>query len=73
MTTTQHLYNYDTGEILGPATQEQIEASDAAAAKDGDGIGAIMIDTRTGEVVTPGTFAAQDAASNNAARTVYTF
>jgi hypothetical protein len=71
MTTTQHLYNYDTSERLGLATQEQIDASDANASK--GGVGPIMIDTRTGEVLTPGTFAAQDAASNNAARTVYTY
>lgn len=66
-----NLYNYNTSELLGPATQEQIEASDANAAA--GGVGPIMIDTRTGEVLTPDTWAAQEAAFSNATRIVYTY
>jgi hypothetical protein len=68
MTTTQNLYDISTTELLGPATQEQIEASNAA----GD-TGAIMVDLRTGEVLTPGTFIAREAAKHNAARLAYTY
>lgn len=68
MTTKQHLYNYNTSERLGLATQEQIDASDAS-----DDGGAIMVDIRTGEVLTPGTFAAQEAAKSNATCIAYTY
>jgi hypothetical protein len=68
MTTTQNLYDLNTNDLLGLATQEQIDASDAS----GD-TGAIMVDIRTGEVLTPGTWAAQEAAKSNATRLAYTY
>jgi hypothetical protein len=45
---TIYLYDYITGECCGPATDEQITASEATDT------GAILIDTRTGEVLTAG-------------------
>jgi hypothetical protein len=68
MTTTQNLYDLNTTELLGPATQDQIEASNAS----GD-TGAIMVDIRTGEVLTPGTWAAQEASKSNATRLAYIY
>lgn len=46
---TQHLYAFETGEDLGPATPAQIEASDRAAKHD-DGSGVFLIDA-AGNVV----------------------
>lgn len=68
---TANLYDYNTSELLGLATQEQIEASDANASR--GGVGPIMIDIRTGEVLTPGTFGAQEAAKSNATCIAYTY
>ena len=47
------LFDADTGERIGSATEEQIEASDAAAAKDG-GAGIFRVDRTTGAVSTTG-------------------
>lgn len=66
MTPTAHLYDYTTGERLSIATDEQIAASTPAGE-----IGAVLIDTRTGEVITPGSWTATDAASAGTARSVY--
>jgi hypothetical protein len=59
-----HLYDYLTGERLGIATGEQIAASESAGET-----GAIMIDTRTGAVITAGSWAASIA---DGSRTAYT-
>jgi hypothetical protein len=63
---TTHLYDYNTGECCGPATDEQIAASEATDT------GAILIDTRTGEVITAGSWEATDAAYAGATRIVFT-
>lgn len=52
-TTEAHdLYDYETADYIGPATEAQIAASRAAAEKDG-GVGAFIIDS-DGDVVKPG-------------------
>jgi hypothetical protein len=66
MTPTAHLYDYTTGERISVATAEQIAASTAAGE-----VGAILIDTRTGEVITPGSWIATNAATAGTARSVY--
>jgi hypothetical protein len=63
---TIYLYDYNTGECCGPATEEQIAASEATET------GAILIDTRTGEVITAGSWDATDAAYAGATRIVFT-
>jgi hypothetical protein len=63
---TIYLYDYNTGECCGPATDEQITASEATDT------GAILIDTRTGEVMTAGSWDATDAAYAGATRIVFT-
>lgn len=67
MSTTHYLYDLTTNDPLGEATVDQVKASDAAGVT-----GAFMIDQRTGEVLTPGTWDAQEAARNKATRLVYT-
>ena len=68
MTNAPHiLMDYDTTNEIGPATDEQIEASNAA-----DDNGAILIDTESGDVVTDGSWAALDARRRGTLRTVYT-
>lgn len=63
---TTHLYDYITGECYGVATDEQITASEATDT------GAILIDTRTGQVLTAGSWDATDAAYAGATRIVFT-
>ena len=63
---TIYLYDYNTYECCGPATDEQITASEATDT------GAILIDTRTGQVLTAGSWDATDAAYAGATRTVFT-
>lgn len=60
------LHDYLTGDFLGPATDEQIAASFAA-----DKNGVVLIDTRSGEVVTPGSWAEQQARQARTLRSVY--
>ena len=59
-----YLYDYLTGERITTATDEQIAASESAGET-----GAILIDTRTGAVITAGSWAASIA---DGSRTVYT-
>ena len=59
------LMDADTAEPIGPATPEQIEASDEAAAKDG-GAGIILVAT-DGQVISP-----TDATLYQGARRCYT-
>jgi hypothetical protein len=68
MTSTQttNLYDYNTGDFIGSATEEQITASAETET------GAIKIDVRTGEVLTAGSWAEQDATRSDMARVVYT-
>lgn len=54
-TATRTLHDSDTGELIGTATPAQIDASDAA----GD-TGHILVDA-DGDVVTVGTWAAQQS------------
>jgi hypothetical protein len=65
--TTTFLYNYSTGERVGVATDEQIKASAAAGET-----GAIMIDSRTGQVLTAGSWDVIDAGCAGSLQTVYT-
>jgi hypothetical protein len=60
----KHLHDYLTGERLGIATDEQIVASESAGET-----GAILINSRTGAVITVGSWAASTA---DGSRTVYT-
>ena len=59
-----YLYDYLTGERLSIATDEQIAASESAGET-----GAILIDSRTGSVITTASWAASIA---DGSRTVYT-
>ena len=56
-TTTHHLYDADTGDIIGPATREQVDASDDAEARGGYG-GVFLID-QDGDVIAEGSWDAQ--------------
>lgn len=54
--TTANLYDYRTGDLIGPATAEQIAASTEAEAR--NQTGAILVDA-DGDVAEDGSWAAQ--------------